>query len=289
MSGKPFPYRKITKADALEDYQKLKDVQPDINSLSIVGNTACDYLFQRYRVKTTHNNRKSKLEAWTTERETVLRVAQDLVNKTKSRKDFTVKDSDIRGALDMRYGSVNQFRPMVAKYVYTKFKPTRILDFSAGWGNRLLAAMSCNIDYIGIDSNTNLKTPYARMVKLYPSTSKVKMIFGPSEKVDYSSLPAYDLVFTSPPYYMIEKYEHMVKYESNEDFVNTFFKPVVMNAFKYLKKGGYMALNMPKEMKDDMMKFGITSRVNEIRMPIQNRHVGTPPRHEIIYWFKKTE
>ena len=187
------------------------------------------------------------------------------------------------------YGSVNQFRPMVAKYIYQRFKPKRVLDISAGWGNRLLAAMACDIDYIGIDSNKNLKSAYEKMYQMYPTKSNIQIIINNSENVDFSKLPEYDMIFTSPPYYTVEMYQNMKQYDSKENFVNTFFKPVVMNSYKNLKKGGYLILNMPVDMKDEMVKFKIAKRINAIKMPIQNRFSDGTKRFEYIYWFQKLQ
>jgi hypothetical protein len=74
----------------------------------------------------------------------------ELVTRYKKK---AIKDYDATGLLKAQYqvfqlywGSINQFRPTVAKWVYTTLKAkTGILDFSAGWGGRCLAAMSMGI------------------------------------------------------------------------------------------------------------------------------------------------
>ena len=90
-----------------------------------------------------------------------------------------------------------------------------VLDFTAGWGARMVAAIAGEIDYIGIDSNVNLKPGYQRILDaLKPfKKSKVKLFFKKAEEVDFSKLPRYDLVFTSPPYEYLEVYESMKNYE----------------------------------------------------------------------------
>ena len=53
---------------------------------------------------------------------------------------------------------------MISKYLYEIYKPTTILDFSMGWGGRLVAAMTIpNIKYIGFDTNTDLINPYKKI------------------------------------------------------------------------------------------------------------------------------
>lgn len=276
-----YPFRKITKEEALNDYANLQNKDAKKMTLSVIGNKACDYFFQKYRVKTKIENKKySHLDAYKYDKENIIKFAKKL------RKTNSPTDSDIREAIRFKYGSINQFRPMVAKYIYTKFKPKTVLDISAGWGNRLLAAMSMDINYIGIDSNTNLKKPYSEMINFYPSKSNVKIIFKKSELVDYSKYD-YDMIFSSPPYYTLEKYEKMKEYKDKEEFINEYFKPTIINSYKFLKKDGYLVMNMPKEMKDELLKFDITPKVNYIKMPIRNRFNDGIDRYEYIYWFQK--
>ena len=50
-----------------------------------------------------------------------------------------------------------QFPPFLAGQIYKYFDATNILDPYAGWGDRCIAAMALDINYIGIDSNTHLE------------------------------------------------------------------------------------------------------------------------------------
>ena len=45
------------------------------------------------------------------------------------------------------------FKPATAKYIYTKYNATCVLDFTAGWGGRMLGASSMDIGYVGFDTN----------------------------------------------------------------------------------------------------------------------------------------
>jgi hypothetical protein len=59
---------------------------------------------------------------------------------------------------NMYFGSVNIFRPLVSAKIYEIFKPTSILDFTMGWGGRMVGAMALNVKkYTGIDNNKNLQ------------------------------------------------------------------------------------------------------------------------------------
>ena len=108
------------------------------------------------------------------------------------------------------------------------------------------------------------------MIETIEPTADVKMLFKPSEQVDFSKY-AYDLVFTSPPYFMMEEYEKMPQYGSKEGFLNIFFRPVVINAWKHLRSPGYMALNMPKEMYDSV-KGDLPKLYKRLQLPVATRH-----------------
>jgi hypothetical protein len=134
------------------------------------------------------------------------------------------------------------------------------------------------------------------MIQTLDPGAKVQLFFQPSETVDFSKF-SYDLVMTSPPYFMIEEYEKMPAYKSKQGFLDKFFIPVIQNAWKYLATGGHMALNMPHEMYMAARSYlpPVTKRMT---LPLANRHptnagakraIGTEKeRHELIYVWKKT-
>ena len=178
-----------------------------------------------------------------------------------------------RAAIDLQWGTVNTLRAAAAACMYKKYKATRVLDFTAGWGARMVAAMALDIDYIGIDSNTNLREGYNRIIKLLkPYTkSNVKMYFKKAEKVDFSKIGKYDYVFTSPPYEYLEAYENMKNYEGDgkikqpssskkikmndsAKFYDEFLVPTLKKAYKYLPKNKHICLNMPDIMYDKIKK-----------------------------------
>jgi len=123
------------------------------------------------------------------------------------------------------------------------------------------------------------------------------MIFKPSENVDFSKFK-YDLIFTSPPYFMIEEYEKMPAYKTKQGFLDKFFIPVTIASWTYLLPGGNMALNIPEEMYDSIKDL-LPKIKKTIELPLSNRHpVNTSKqqrlgkedkeRHELIYvWHKQ--
>ena len=292
--------RDITKEDAIQSYHDLKSTPSKEPTFSRIGLNALDYFFLHHRIKAKTRKHISFYDA-VKDKE----ITEHLNKLVKQYKKKDVKDYDKVGLLkaqyqvfQLYYGTINQFRPMIAKWVYTLLKPkVGILDFSAGWGGRALAAMSMGIPYRGVDANKLFESAYRNMIKTYEPTADIMMTFQPSEKVDFSKFN-YDLIFTSPPYFMIEEYQRMPVYASKQNFLNTFFVPVIHNAWANLMPGGNMALNMPAEMYDAIKEF-LPKIKRELVLPLSNRHPGNAvkkdtlgkgdkERHELIYvWHKK--
>jgi len=289
--------RGITKQEAVSSYQALCAISPKENMRSRAGLDALDYFFLGHRLKAKTKRHLSFYDAMRDPD----RVAQltELVVKYKKKPLTSYDETGLLKAqyqvFQLYYGTINQFRPVVAKWIYQRFSRVGILDISAGWGGRALAAMSLGIPYIGVDANTKLKPAYERLVSLEPG-AKVRMIFRPAEEVSFANL-TYDLVFTSPPYFMLEEYEQMPAYGSKQGFIDRFLIPVVMKAWTHLLVGGHMALNMPEEMYEAVRPH-LPKIKERLALPLSNRHpVNTAKgqtlgkedkeRHEWIYVWRK--
>lgn len=263
-----------TKKDAVEDFEKLQALDcKKISNFSRAGLNCLDYFFLQHRIK-AKTRRHFSFHTALKDKE-IMNYLNEKSKKVRQ-KNFTKlsRKEKLRARYNLfqlYFGSINQFRPAEAKRLYCRLEPkVGILDFSAGWGGRCLAAMAYGAPYIGIDANTNLKKSYEQMINAIKPEINVKMFFQPSETVDFSKYN-YDLVFTSPPYFMIEEYEKMPQYGSKEGFLNKFFRPVVSNVWKHLQSPGHMALNMPKEMYD-AVKDLLPPLYKRYRLPVMNRH-----------------
>jgi hypothetical protein len=263
-----------TKKEAVEDFEKLKALDcKEITNFSRTGLACLDYFFLHHRIKAKTRRHISFYNA--TKDKAIMKYLNEKSKKVRSKNfsQLTRKDK-LRARYNLfqlYYGSINQFRPSEAKRLYCRLEPkVGVLDFSAGWGGRCLAAIAYGVPYIGIDANTNLKKSYEQMINALDANTKVNLLFQPSETVDFSKYK-YDLVFTSPPYFMIEEYERMPQYGSKEGFLEKFFRPVVTNVWKHLQSPGYMALNMPKEMYD-AVKDLLPPLHKRLRLPVMSRH-----------------
>lgn len=291
--------RGITQSDAIQSYQSLKETAGTTEARR-AGLDALDYCFLGHRLKTKTRRHLSFVDAMKDPQK-----AKQLTQLVVQYKKKPLKEYDATHLLKAQYqvfqlyfGTVNQFRPLVAKWVYERLKPkVGILDFSMGWGGRLMAAMSMGIPYVGCDANTKLESAYEHMVETYEPKAKATLLFQPAETVSFQRY-RYDLIFTSPPYFMIEKYEKMPAYRSKQDFLDTFLIPVVQAAWTHLQPGGNMVLNMPQEMME-AVQTSLPPLKDKWELPLSNRHpvnavkkavLGTEDkeRHEWMYvWHKR--
>ena len=313
-TDKDYPYKNHSKEKAKNDFFKFKKAaEKQMSSRSLLGIATVDYGTERARIKTKYRN-KSLYERWNdpVARKKMIKFAKRLKKQDlkKMGRNSSVTNV-ISRAISLSWGTINTMRPAAALNIYKKYKATSVLDFTAGWGSRMVAAAALDINYIGIDANKNLSEGYDKIQKIIkPHTkSKIHMTFDKAENVDFSKLPKYDFVFTSPPYEYLEVYENMKNYEKTDKikqpysskliksqdadgFYDTFMIPAIKNAYKYLPKGKYMCLNVPdlmyKKIKkkwkacDKKEKYYITVRVGS------NVSQSSRNDSEYIYcWLKK--
>jgi len=187
---------------------------------------------------------------------------------------------------DICITSVNIMRPIYCMELFTKYKPHTVLNFCSGWGGSLLACSVLNVPkYIGIEINTSLKEPYSNMIsflekrketekikktekrkenktiiendtiienKTIIENTKFEMYFQDALLFDYESI-TYDCVFTSPPYYFLEKYENNNIYENKKIMDNNFYIPLFTKTYKGLSPGGYYMINICSEIYEKIL------------------------------------
>jgi hypothetical protein len=176
---------------------------------------------------------------------------------------------------------VVNFPPLTARLLYEKYtdhieqdEPFNIYDPSAGWGGRILGAMSSmkNIHYIGTDPNTDNfipelnKTRYEYVADFFneygletnPFWEEPKNTYhvfqeGSEHIGEHPDFQQYkgklDFAFTSPPYFDREQYsadeeQSFRSYPMYNDWRDNFLKPTLTNAFNSLKNDRYLLWNI---------------------------------------------
>jgi len=281
---KPITLEKIKR-----EFQILQNIDAKEMSVSRKGNDIVDYFTftERLRTKGKYNINfyefVEQIEEFKKKKfiHNMLNYYEKVKNKNNTKNEYVV----YKEVYNICISAINLFRPIMAMEIYTRYNPTSILDFTCGWGGRLVGACALNIpNYIGIDMNTDLIKPYQEM-KIFleeRSQTKIDIRITDATKVDYSQL-TYDMVFTSPPYFFLEKYSNNTDYESKEEMKTQFYLPLFSNTFQHLQKNGYYCLNINAEVYE--IAVSLWGNANEI-IPLkkskrQNKYT------EYIYVWKK--
>jgi len=145
---------------------------------------------------------------------------------------------------------------MIAKYIYDKYNVKKVLDYSAGWGARCIAALSVGAEYYGIDPLTSDRIN--KIIEYYNGVGKC--VSDCSEKADYSIFPEVDLCFSSPPYFDLEIYadtNQSSDYKDYTDWLEKYWKATVEKCYKKSKYFSFMAV-------EKVRKFNLLEDMNKI-------------------------
>lgn len=171
--------------------------------------------------------------------------------------------------------------------VLKMFKPRRWLDPTAGWGDRLRCAIEYGCQYVGVDSNSEMKSAYDAIIADNASDkSKYTVKIGRFQDVQITG--TFDLVFTSPPFFTKEVYEHMTEWKDIEDFMNEFLKPLFVKSVKHLEPGGHMVLYIEDKGSSnfiELMKLFVETDIQELKYEGAFYYEGSSPRPYYV-WVK---
>ncbi len=148
----------------------------------------------------------------------------------------------------------SNFRPVVARQLIRAFSETSacVLDFSAGFGGRLLGAVSLDRKYIGIDPADEQVAGLNRLfdeVRAYvPGRAEIHKACAEDMLPDLAS-GSMSLVFSSPPYFDRERYsddvgQSYVRYPDILSWSSMFLCRILVDSARILKSGGVLLLNV---------------------------------------------
>lgn len=145
-------------------------------------------------------------------------------------------------------------------------KGLRWLDISSGWGDRLAAACSLDMDYLGFDPNPSLVFGHQDLIKTLNQfrndpkeefeRTRQRVICKPFEceeslsdiENDVRENGLFDLCLVSPPFYIIEKYngpnQSTDLYKDFDDWLINFLWTSFYNAWSNIKNNGIFAFNI---------------------------------------------
>ena len=224
-----------------------------------VGNTSgqsfCRFWFQNMQdARVVDNANVSLYSRFHNDRK--LRRAIRLCYKYRNEGDKTVIPQNLRRALELvNGGTIQNFKPMNARAVWEYICPNfmgRVLDFSSGYGGRMLGAMTSNMryHYTGIDPNTDTFRGLDALGSLVNEVvgTSYEMYNTVSEEFDPEA-GAYDASFSSPPYFNLEIYtdeltQCMNRYTNMDAWFEHYVEPTLRMLHKGLAQDGMYAVNI---------------------------------------------
>lgn len=282
----------ITSTQINNEYKKLQSLRcseiQKFSARTTLGNNVVDFFTFSERLHTKGKQNISFYDFWKNKKKiSKLSYVKKMLEFYKTRNIEEIRK--YKYIYNLYFSSISIFRPLMAMEIYCKVKAKRILDFTMGWGGRLVGACALSLDaYYGIDSNTNLEKPYKYMTDFLKKKENyktdVKLFFTDALKVDYSKFD-YDTVFTSPPYYELEKYRKMRLFDTDLEWENNFYKPLFQKTFDYLKPGGAYCLNVPEIIYNNVCLSLFGPCKNKILLKKANRNIGKYKEYVYI-WYK---
>ena len=269
------PTLELTKKDAYKDFMKLKGIQwPDyliktewyarseykwpLNKKIIRrinrGNDASNYFQQYNRWSVDGTISPGPVRTWKNPK-----FMYTLLGSLFTLEVEKVDRGTLRSCIGLRKYICSQFKPNVAKSIYDIFKAENILDFSMGWGDRLAGfyASDYGKHYVGTDPRKENHPIYEEQAEFYDKhlgffehERKSEFHCSPAEEFDFSQYDNYfDLVFTSPPYFNVERYSYddtqsWVRYKDIDDWNTEFLQKTLKNLWRSIKSGGYLLVNI---------------------------------------------
>ena len=277
----PPPYMDISQVDCRKDYGKLKSIwQHDLFTegewfaraedgyewpitfkgsqwyikRNNIGNKSSNYFQQENRWSVDGTISPGPLRTWETHKFMV-----SLMGAAYTLKFPKIDKSTLRTMLGLRKYICSQFKPNAAKALYDYFGAKNILDFSAGWGDRLAGFYACmNTElYVGIDPRKENHPIYEEQAKyyeshqtLFESEKTTKFHCDAAEDFDFDQYKdTFDIIFTSPPYFNVERYSYddnqsWVRYKNIDNWNKDFLQRSVENMWRSLRSGGKLCVNI---------------------------------------------
>jgi predicted RNA methylase len=254
----------ITLDEVNKEFNELVKIGKDAHTIgprSRIGNNIIDYFTFVQRLETKGKYDASffdflqNIDEFKKKKfiQNMLTYYKEVKNKNNTKNDYVV----YKEVYNICISAINIMRPLNCMEIYTKYNAKRVLNFCAGWGGSTVAAAALHLHaFYGVEINDDLKPSYDNMVSFLASKkigTQFDIRFGDAAAADYS-LMVYDTVFSSPPYYFIEKYAHNVAYSSKADMDEKFYKPAFSKTYNGLQKGGHYIINVCKEVYDRVLK-----------------------------------
>jgi 16S rRNA G966 N2-methylase RsmD len=179
----------------------------------------------------------------------------DIIADSLIKRKLPITPFNVRETIWQVAKECSSFRPNNLMAFIQIFNSKSVLDFSAGWGDRLLGAMAAGVDYYAVDPNTNLQKGYDEMIHRFANgINNYEIVPLPIEIAELPTDRKFDLIFTSPPYFDLETYctlddmnckTQSINKNINEDlWFENFLKVAISKTWAVLEPNGILAINI---------------------------------------------
>jgi len=141
-------------------------------------------------------------------------------------------------------GGVVGFSCGIMKALVDRYCPSGglVVDPCAGWGGRMLGTVSSGREYVGFEPWKETYDGLSTIASFYDFEVDLR-----NTRFDRLSAPEdCDLILTSPPYVDLEVYGDRMDIVEWKELI----KNITLYAESSLKSGGYLILNLPRELKE---------------------------------------
>jgi len=281
---KSFPFKIIEKKNSLFiDLSNYKKIEKFLR--------LADYFSEEIRMKCHFDDNISPYDFFQKNRQTMLKRLSD-----EGEVCFTYDVIDNYLWQNINFKQCSNFPIPVALILLRHFNVKKWLDPSAGWGDRLVSAIAHGCEYNGVDPNLAMQSKYQEIINNYAKSKKDNYQVTPLPFENFE-VPNeyYDLVFTSPPFFKLEKYstditQCNVSHPTLGRWLNNFLFPLIKKAEKTLTINGHLALYI-----SDYREFKYVEKCkNYVKEKTKLKYHGTVNWKQgrgtrYIYIWKKTE
>jgi hypothetical protein len=244
----------------------------ELDNISRLGDKIYKYFFPNI-LKIRSGNRKSVYDS-ITNKETLFkiirnRVGNTLLYNTKNRtpRQWPMNITPamiIQGAKSSGVASMGSiFKPIVAKTIYSHHVQDNqnVLDYSCGFGTRLLGLMSCgfkNVHYYGYEPNTETYLGLQKMANYLEFNDRAHIECKGSEEISLD-IPIH-FAFSSPCYHNVEIYSDEEtqcynKYPDYNEWLEKYWRKTVKNIKNCLVSDGIFAVNIGNTSNERMQQL----------------------------------
>lgn len=273
-------YPTYTNTELYDDWLKLRRWHTSndfINSTSRIGMKLCEH-FNHNFYDIENANGVSFKKLWTSNNlEKILRWNR----KSHS----TPYMSELKRGIYFCCGlpKSTMYRPQMMKLACIKYSPKVVLDPCAGWGGRMIGAVSSGARYIAFEPNTITYQNLDRMAEFLQIKDKVTLICDDARNMHKHDFENADMILTSPPYFDLEVYAHedtqsITNTNTYQDWSNNFLQTIIVASIDRLNANGVSCWNVGKVRGHDMNK-DIEKYHDDIKyMPIHVLSVASSKR-----------